>query len=153
MKKTPTRHAPLSHAAALLRRRELEQLDVVRAGPDRWVINNPENYLFVTTPIDMPELRLYRRDVLITRETARAPRNALVGVIHEAEGKSTAWLGLWERGGERVLTLRLPDDGGGFERVFLREELTYIGQVVGYIRREWRNATVPQVRVYKGGAA
>jgi hypothetical protein len=146
---TPTRGRTRSRAELELRRRELDRLNVTRLGLNTWGSHTP-GYIIGDLNEDVPSLRLHRRDVLIVRETATAPRNAVVFVSHESDGEETNYLGLWLQGGERVITLRDELDGG--ERVFLREEITYIGLAVGLIRREWRNVLHPPVQVFKGGA-
>jgi hypothetical protein len=147
---TPTRGRTRRRAEIELRRRELDRLNVTRTGLNTWGSRANLDYLTADLDEDIPSLRLHRRDVLIVRETAAALRNAVVFVSHESDGEETNYLGLWLKGGERVVTLR--DELEGCERVLLREEITYIGLAVGLIRREWRNVLHPPVQVFKGGA-
>ena len=165
MKKAgPTFKTTLSRAALLTRRQELDALDIFNMSafmsitrkrlPDDWRMSKdlPESVRrgirFVDLQFDLPGIRMQRRDLLIARECASAPRNSVVVVTREPDGKTDVDLGLWAKGGQRVITLTLHD---GDERVFLREELTYIGLVIGYIRREDRRAIKPPVHVFKTG--
>lgn len=146
---TPTHGRTRSRAELELRRRELDRANITRLGLNTWGSHAP-GYIVGDLNEDVPSLRLHRRDVLILREAATAPRNAVVVVSHESDGEEANYLGLWLKGGERVVTLR--DELEGEERVLLREEITYIGLAVGLIRREWRNVQHPPVQVFKGGA-
>ena len=158
----PTRKTTLSRAAMLARRRELDALNVINAGAFYSAVKRrPDLFYHARKPVKsvrfislehsgLPGVRLQRRDVLIARECVSAPRNALVAVLWETGGKERVEVGLWTKGGERVVTLTLKH---GDERVFLREELTLIGLVIGYIRREDRRAIKPPVQVFKTGGA
>lgn len=145
----------LSRVAELLRRKELDALNLrTFNGGEPHVVSGSGLYRCFSIEEDAPRLRLYRRDVIITREVVSAKRNAVVVLQLEPEGQEPAPVGgLWVKGGERVITLRSPFEGeDDFEQVILREEVTFVGVVIGYVRREWRRTYAPPVHVYKGGA-
>lgn len=150
--RNPTRRKTLSRAALALRQRELDALNF-RSSGEAYTVNNPL-YRCFSVEFDAPSLRLHRRDILITREVVSAKRNALVVIQWEPKGRMPkVTVGLWVKGGERVITLRSPVEGKeDLERVFLREEVTFVGVAIGYARREWRRTYAPPVHVYKGGA-
>lgn len=150
----PTHRAPRSRAAMLARRRELDALRITRVSADAgkpdvyYAYDDADAIKLISMETPLPGVRIQRRDILIAREAATAPRNALVAVIRENDDEVV--LGLWVKGGERVITLTLPC---GDERLFLREELTYVGLIIGYIRREYRHTVKPPVHVFRTGGA